>query len=345
MTSFTKATPVWPPTTSGTIALLNLNAQIESDDTKVTVSIAEKIASIERLLLLGRFCRRIADNERALGLAEQLVRDSLGDAEAYLARAQTKATFHLFSAALTDLDQALKAGIDQQRVDDERATVLQAIGRYDEALQIRQAAARRSRTFETAAALATLHAERRDLDLAEQFFDESRTRYRGVSPFPLAMLDFQRGHLWHAEKQHTRAQTWYVAALKRMPEFAPALGHMAEIEAAQGEVEIAIARLRRVASISDDPEFPAQLSCLLKASGRTEEARCLFTASAARYDELTREHLAAFADHAAEFWLLNGADPVRALQYAKVNFAVRKTSRAQDLLNRAILASRTVLVS
>ena len=335
MSSRSETTPLWPATTSGTIAILNLNDQIESDDSRVTASIDERIANIERLLVRGLLRGRIADNERALELAEQLVNDSPDHAEAYFVRAKTRATFHLFSAALTDIDQALKAGIDKQRVDAERAAILQAVGRYDEALQIRQAAASHALTFETAAALAVLHAERRDCDLAEQFFDESTTRYRGVSPFPLAMLDFQRGHLWHAERQLPRARTWYLVALKRLPEFAAAQGHLAEIEAALGDAETAIARLRRVVNTADDPEFPAQLAWLLQSRGRTEESRSLLAQSAARYDELTQKHLEAFADHAAEFWLANGGGTERALRYAEVNVAIRQTPRALNLLQRA----------
>jgi len=331
--------PICSRTTSGAIAMFNLDAQIEADLTQIAPAVAHSVAGIEHLLLRGVFRRRIADTEKAAGAAERLVSNAPGEGLAYLARAQTRASFHLFSQALDDLDQADQLCAEKQPIDSERAAVFQAVGRYDEAMLIRQEAARRSSTFQTTAALATLHAERRDLDLAERFFEESKAQYRGVAPFPLAMLDFQRGHLWHAEHQLSRARTWYLAALKRVPEFATAQGHLAEVEAAVGEVETAIARLRRMVNVSDDPEFPAQLAWLLQSSGRTEESRSLLAQAAARYDELTREHLEAFADHAAEFWLANGGSSERALRYAEANFAIRQTPRALNLLQRAQRAS------
>ena len=329
----------FPATTSGVIAMINLESQIESDQRRSESSVAHQIASIEHLLLRGTFCGRIADNEKAAALAERMVEDFPNTGDAYLARARTRCCFHVFSLALADLDRAQEHGTDQQVLDDERAGVFQAVGRYDEALLIRQEAARRSCTFQTTAALATLYGERRDLDLAERFFEEGKAQYHGVSPFPLAMLDFQRGHLWHAEDQLPRARTWYLAALKRLPEFAAAQGHLAEVDAALGDVETAIARLRRVENVSDDPEFPAQLAWLLQSSGRTEESRTLLAQCAARYDKLTREHLEAFADHAAEFWLANGAGAEHALRYAEANFSIRQTPRALNLLKRAQHAS------
>ena len=45
------------------------------------------------------------------------------------------------------------------------------------------------------------------MDEAERWFRAATRRYRGVSPFPLAMLDFQRGKLWmeHDDLRRARA--------------------------------------------------------------------------------------------------------------------------------------------
>jgi len=50
-------------------------------------------------------------------------------------------------------------------------------------------------------------------------------------------------------------------------------------------------------------------------------------------------HPAAFADHAAEFWLAAGADPVKGLRLARMNVEVRKTPRSRRLLTQAALAN------
>jgi hypothetical protein len=135
------------------------------------------------------------------------------------------------------------------------------------------------------------------------------------------------------------ARAWFDAAQLRVPAYAPALGHLAEVDAAQGAGEAAIARLRPLAVCSDDPEYAGLLAGLLSAAGQAQEARQWCARAAARYDELMARHPAAFADHAAEFWLAAGADAQRALQLAWQNLELRQTPHAQALLRRATLAS------
>src|ERR1700676_4788076 len=81
-------------------------------------------------------------------------------------------------------------------VDRERAAIFQALGRYDESLVLREEAVKRRASFEHVAALVGLHAERGDIEAAEQQYEQSRSAYRGVSPIPLALLDFQLGLMW-----------------------------------------------------------------------------------------------------------------------------------------------------
>jgi hypothetical protein len=125
-----------------------------------------------------------------------------------------------------------------------------------------------------------------------------------------------------------------------VPAYVPAQGHLAEVEAELGNIETAIALLRPLALSSDDPDYAAQLAHILADVGSAEDARYWRQLAAARYEELVGLHPEAFADHAANFWLRAGADPKRALHLARMNFAVRKTLRAQALLSRAVAAQR-----
>jgi hypothetical protein len=132
---------------------------------------------------------------------------------------------------------------------------------------------------------------------------------------------------------------WLGAAHCRLPGYAPAQGHLAEVEAALGETDSAIARLRPLTISSDDPGYAVQLARILSGVGRVGEAREWRSRAAVRYDELVARHLEAFADHAAEFWLEAGADPHRTLWLAGRNLEVRQAPRAHELLSRATLAS------
>ena len=330
------------PVTDGTIALANLEAQIDGlqwDREPDCRSTEESIALVDLLILRGLILGRIADYGRAEEIAEQLVHETSNNGAAFLARARVRAVFHRFTDALNDLAVAERLSLGAGGVNGERAAILQALGRYDEAHVIREEAAERRTDFETTAALAGLCADRGQIEAARRLHAEARWRYCGVSPFPLALLEFQLGHMWMHCGQWDEACNSLGAALRLVPAYAPALGHLAEVEAGIGNVEMAIARLYPLTRASDDPDYVAQLARILCDAGRTNESGHWRKLAASRYDELVAVHPEAFADHAAEFWLGVGADPNKALRLAGINLEARKTSRAYDLLSRAFAAN------
>jgi tetratricopeptide (TPR) repeat protein len=328
-------------TTSGVLALGNLQAQIDGQERRARtglLTVSDQAELIDLVTLRGHVLGCIADYEWAEECAEQLTRDAPADGVAFLARARARATFHRFTDALTDLERAHRLGADPAVVDAERTAIFQAVGRYEEALLIFREAAERRADFASLGALAALHAECGDVATAERLFDESRALYRGVTPFPLALLDFRRAQMWLGQSDLHRAHTWLSAAHRRLPGYAPAQGHLAEVEAALGEPDSAIARLRPLTISSDDPDYAGQLARILSEVGRVAEAREWRDKAAARYDELVARHLEAFADHAAEFWLDVGGNPDRARWLAIKNLEVRQTPRARELVARATLA-------
>src|SRR5712691_9074786 len=330
------------PVTDGTIALLNLQAQIDGLEPDVRLShatVESRVGLIELTTLRGLILGHIADYQRADEMAEQLVRDAATDGTAFVARARTRAVFHRFTDALEDIDQAERLGLNAESTNHDRAAIFQALGRYDEALAMRKAAADRRASFENVAALFGLYSEIGEIDAAERLYAESRRRYHSVSPFPLALLDFQLGLMWMNKGRLDDARTSFDAARCRLPAYAPARGHLAEVEAELGQTESALARLYSLAASSDDPDYAAQLARILGDAGRDQESRHWSRLAAARYDELVASHPEAFADHAAEFWLAAGADPDKALPLARMNIEIRKTPRAYDLLARAVAAN------
>jgi tetratricopeptide (TPR) repeat protein len=327
--------------THGTIALRNLEAQIEGLEPNSNPGfprVEERVWLIDLLALRGSILGSIADYERALNLAHLLVRDAASEAAAFLARARTHAVFHRFRDALDDLDMADRLAADAEAVNRERAAVFQGLGRYEEARAMREEHARRCPSFESLGALTTLYAELGDTEQAERLHAESVRRCRGVSPLPLAMLDFQLGTMWMHEGQLDRAQDHLIAARRYVPAYVPAQGHFAEVEAELCHFDLAIALLIPLASTSDDPDYAAQLARIYADAGHPGDSRYWRARAAARYDELIAVHPEAFADHAAEFWLAAGGDPGKALSLARMNLEIRKTPRAYVLLSRAIAA-------
>ena len=329
------------PLTDGTIALLNLRAQIEGLEPDVRLghaTIESRVSLIDLITLRGLIIGYIADYQRADEMAEQLVCDAATDGTAFVARARTRAVFHRFADALDDIDRAERLGLNSETTNGDRAAIFQALGRYDEALAIREEAADRRASFENVATLVGLYAERGEVEAAERLYAESRRRYRGVSPFPLALLHFQLGLMWMNKGRLDDARTSFDAARRCVPAYAPAQGHLAEVEAELGETESALARLHSLAASSDDPDYAAQLARLLRDAG-CSQFRHWCRLAATRYDELVASHPEAFADHAAEFWLAAGASPDKALPLARMNIEIRKTPRAYDLLARAVAAN------
>ncbi len=251
---------------------------------------------------------------------------------AFLARAQARAALHRFQDALNDLDMA--ESLDQRPapavVAAERAAIFQATGHYQQALRLRQEAVDHHADFETLGALAGVHAELGQIDTAAALFDRGATPLPWRVPFPLALLDFQCGHMWQRHGDLERAHKLFAAACRLVPQYVPAQGHLAEVETALGQVEAAIERLRRLVGTSDDPEYAGQLAGLLGEA----ESHAWRSMASARYDELILRHPAAFADHAARFWLRNNADPHKARRLARINLDVRQTPHAYELLAR-----------
>jgi len=325
--------------TDGTIALRNLEAQIEGLQPEAALCRApvdERVRLIDLLALRGSILGTIADYERAQELADRLVHGAITAAPAFFARAQARALFHRFADALEDLEVAERLGADADVVNRERAAVFQGLGRYEEAFAIREEAAHRSPSFESLGALTTLHAERGDTERAVRLHAESVRRYRGISPLPLATLNFQLGVMWMREGDFDRARDQLTAARRYVAAYVPAQGHLAEVEAELGDAESAVALLYPLATTSDDPDYAGQLARILADAGSTEESRYWRQHAAQRYDELIALHPQAFADHAADFWLGAGAEPEKALRLARMNFTIRKTPRAGALLSRAV---------
>lgn len=330
-----------PRTTDGTIALSNLEAHIDGLELSAGRGELDGPAwseLIDLVTLRAQILGRIADYERASALAEQRALMAPADDLGLLARARTRAALHRFDEALADLDSAERFGSLGQELEVERSAILQAVGRYDEALALRRTAAECRADFASLAGLASLHAELGNIAAAETWFDESCRCFRSVSPFPIAQLEFQRGHMWLRHGDLKSARHWFEAAWRRLPAYAQAEGHLAEVEYELGERNGAITRLRRLASIADDPDYAVQLARMLAETDHLDEAVMWRKRAEERYEEIVARHPAAFADHAADFWLSVGNEPQRALSLAKLNLKVRNTPAACALFARAIAA-------
>ena len=126
--------------TSGRIAVANLSASIGSLELRRAAGATfEDLLALSKLLFVrGDLLGRIADHDRAELIGTEAIALSPDSANALYIRARLAGRFHRFEEANALLDQALAAGYPGHEVDAERAALLQATGRYREALALRQ---------------------------------------------------------------------------------------------------------------------------------------------------------------------------------------------------------------
>lgn len=337
-------TPLYRKTTSGAIAVGNLNDRLvglkqrvraRPEDLKAAVVMVESL--LERAAFLGTY----DDFDSAVAIAETAVKAHPADPNAWLLRAKLRSHLHAFDDSLEDLERAEKLGAEPSLIAHRRQGISIARGEpLDEILAARRAAFEKHPTYTTAVELASVRLARGEYEEADLLFRKGLERYVDVSPFVVGWVFFQRGVMWseHAG-QPERARRLYQEAVRRLPAYAQANVHLAELEAESGEVEAAIGRLRLLLETSTDPEPAGFLSELLEKRGEHAESALFLERAKKGYEELLSKYPLAFADHGAEFFLGPGADTARALELAKLNLKNRRTNRAFRLRIAAELAA------
>ncbi|HVT07696.1 MAG TPA: hypothetical protein VHO67_09565 [Polyangia bacterium] len=333
--------PVVRKTTDGTLASENFLAELalarrqhaqRPDDLRRTRAL------VDHLFMEAQFFGRLADYAEADVVTKAAVRRAPADPEAHLLRARALAAWHEFDEAKAEADRAETLGGEPTAIEQIRVGVWQATGDFDQALPHLRAWRRARPNLNSYGAEAGALADAHEFSKAALAFAEAKRRYDDVSPFAVAWLEFQEGHMWESAGRSDRARTLFESALSRLPRYAPAAGHEARLLAELGapaDLERARALLEPLTVRSDDPEYAGQLGAVYRQMHRDAEGAALIRRAAQGYEALVAQHPAAFYDHAARFFLHMGGDPRRALDYARKNLTIRHTPEARDLVGEA----------
>ena len=306
-----------PPTTSGAIALANLDHQIA------------QLGGDELVLLRSRFVSDYDVLDAVIASADAH--------PAHLPRARARAAVHRFAEAIVELDAAEHAGEDAPQIAAQRASIAVATGDAARVLAQLEVDATRHPGYAPDSALGNAYAAVGRYRDADHAYTAALAALDTTSPFPYAWLLFVRGMMWsESAGDPARGEALYRQAIALVPAFVVANVHVAELSVARGDVAAAIARLEPLVA-SRDPEVLALLGRCYARRGDAPRAVRAITAARERFAELVSRHPLAFADHAAEFFLGPGSDPERAYQLARGNLSVRRTPRAVRL---AIAAAR-----
>jgi tetratricopeptide (TPR) repeat protein len=271
--------------------------------------------------------------ERLEALATHLVRVDATSARTALVQAQVASTMHRFAEARSHLAQAAERGASAEAVDRLALSIDQACGtRLDAVLEARQRMAAKSGSLEDLVPLGALLADLREFDEADEVYRRALREYQDVSPFAVSCVCFQLGLLWEelvAEPQASWAADWYRRAIAFLPSYVKARVHLAEIQASCGRPGDAESLLLPAVA-SSDPEVRWRLADAMAMQGRFAEAEQQLAAARSGFDLLLEQHLLAFADHGAEFYVGSGNDAARAFGLARTNVANRPTLRAYE---------------
>jgi tetratricopeptide (TPR) repeat protein len=328
-------------TTDGDIAAHNFLADLAQAERQYQVRPADLDragALFDRLLDHAHFFGVLGDYDRAMALAEMAVARDPVSGPARLMRARARAAVHRFPEALSDLDAAEQLAADPERVRQERVAVWQAAGDVDRALPYLRSWRRDRPGLDSYAAEASALADKRDFAGAAAAFGAARRGCTEESPFAVAWVELQEGHLWEAAGRPDRARALYQAAHARLPIYAAAAAHLAGVVAGAGGDagdRAAAALLEPVVAHSDDPEYAGQLGAIYRRMGRTADGDRLVRGATDRYEALLRDHPAAFYGRAARFFLQVAGDARRAVALAAKNLAMRHTPDAHDLYEQA----------
>lgn len=189
------------------------------------------------------------------------------------------------------------------------------------------------------ASLAVAHWHTGDFATAEQLFVDAASRYHSPAAEPrawfhlnLGLLDLDRGR-WDEALSHYRDAEKELSGSWLIEE------HIAEILVNIGHHEAAEALYLDVIERTDAPEFMDALSGLLADQGRDEEAADWLAAARERWEGLLATFPEAAYGHALAHYLDSGDAPLRALELAEANHALRPDGEAKILLASAYLGA------
>jgi hypothetical protein len=331
-------------TDSPQLALRNFAKSIDAAEARYVANpkIFRRCQALASLhLKRARFLGNTASYGRAFDVGEATVKAMPNLGDAYLLRATTRSAMHLFQAALSDLTEAEKRGASKFTVARKRESIQVSLGLYKTVLPEWEKRAKDYPRWNTIARWATGLQEAGEYARADEAYRRAFEVYRETSPFIVAWIMFSRGLMW-AEKadQPKRGKRFYEEALHYLPDYFVANIHLAELEAEEGQIDQAIARLERLQGSHKDPEIYGKLCAFYARKSMASKADAYCQKGLTGYNTLLKSYRAAFADHAAEFFMGPGKDPARALTLAQYNLSQRKTERARALLIEAALFAK-----
>jgi tetratricopeptide (TPR) repeat protein len=152
------------------------------------------------------------------------------------------------------------------------------------------------------------------------------------SPDTVSWCHVQLGELAFKQGDFETAEAEYAKALEALPNGYPAEEHLAELRGAQGRYDEAEAAYKKLIERVPRPELLQALGDLYVYAGKPDAAKPWHDRADAAYEASVESGSIQYYHHGAGFYADSVKDPLKALQWAKKDFEIRRSIFAWDAL-------------
>jgi tetratricopeptide (TPR) repeat protein len=298
--------------------------------------------------LAGEYLRRFRDtgDDNDLSRTAKCADRSLavipaeGNVGGLTARALAAIALHRFAAARDDAKRLVDLSPGKSQAAGILGDALLELGDYDAAAAAYATLERPDDTDAvTEVRLARLALARGDVPAAARRLGDAVVLAAAADPpVPelLAWAHVQAGQVAFGAGQWDDADRHYAAALAAKPDDWPALDHVAELRAAQGRFDEAIAGYERLVARVPRPELFQALGDVYAAARRADAAATWHARAAAAYHKAVDAGATQYDHHLAGFYCDAMPDPAEAVKWARKDLAARHGTAAHDGLAWAL---------
>ena len=297
--------------------------------------VERRVRLVYRLFHRASLTGSMADFEAAETAVRQNIKDCGPREDLCLLKAHLDFRFHRLAEVKEDLRMApLLAGRFEGR------TLLAEIdfqeGRYQESRAGFERLIEENRTWDNLARLAHWKGKMGDPGGADQLYLEAEGELTAKEMRSFAWLELQRGALAMTHGRYEHAAMHYGRADTAYPGYWHIDEHVAELYAAQGKFDDAVALLKSVIARAPKPELRQALGELYVFMGMPERAQPWFDDALAAYMESVGRGEVHYYHHLADFFADPREDPPEAVKWARKDIALRSNFSTQTALAWAL---------
>jgi tetratricopeptide (TPR) repeat protein len=282
----------------------------------------------QRASLTGSF----AELESAAAAIDGALEQVRHGSDLYLLKANVDFKFHRLADLRGDLaacatlrestqGRALQADLDSQ------------VGRYDAARTGYEHVIRDDPAWDNLARLAHLKAEMGDVEGADRLYGEAEDELTAKQMRHYAWLELQRGRLDLSRGRFDEARAHYQRGARAYSGYWLVEEHMAELLAARGEFDAAVALYERLVARVPRAEFQQALGELYELTHRPAQAEAWLDRACAGYLESAARGEVHYYHHLADFYADVRRDGAEAVRWARKDVELR-----DNFSTRAVLA-------